>query len=165
MCGSGSLGTRIVVLGKESLDQGSRVMLDVPVSQPCRVQEIPDLVLRLEGVSQLRTVSDDAARTDSTSVIPEFPDRKRAKDKGTPTERTALRDFATMLPAGELNAVLQTCGTRSGWKVTRIALMTCPGSTLRLPRERLALAAWFMISVALPYPLRPQLVGFDVFER
>lgn len=67
-----SLGTRIVVLGKESLDQGSRVMLDVPVPQPCRVQEIPDLVLRLERVSQLRTASDDAARTDSTSAIPEF---------------------------------------------------------------------------------------------
>src|SRR6202043_3680251 len=39
-----SLGTRIIVLAKESLDQGSRVMLDVPVPQPCHDEEIPHLV-------------------------------------------------------------------------------------------------------------------------
>lgn len=60
-----SLGTRIVVLGRESLDQGSRVMLDVPVPQPCLDNEIPLLVLRLESVSQYGVFAEDGTRADS----------------------------------------------------------------------------------------------------
>ena len=54
-----SLGTRIVVLAKESTDQGSRVMLNVPVPQPCRDEEIPQLVLRVESVSQICAMTDE----------------------------------------------------------------------------------------------------------
>jgi NitT/TauT family transport system ATP-binding protein len=64
-----SLGTRIVVLGKESAEQGSRVMLDVPVPELCQDEEISDLVLRLENVSQLRTVRDAAGSGDSTAFL------------------------------------------------------------------------------------------------
>lgn len=67
-----SLGTRIVVLAKASLDQGSHVMLDVPVPQPCRDQEISHLMLRLESVSQLRSVTDDVLRTDAAPVVSEL---------------------------------------------------------------------------------------------
>jgi len=49
------LGTRVVVLAKESPEQGSRVMLDLPVPEPCHDDDIPRLVRRLESVS---TVSD-----------------------------------------------------------------------------------------------------------
>jgi len=45
------LGTRVVVLAKEAPDRGSRVMLDLPVPEPCHEDEIPRLVRRLEGVS------------------------------------------------------------------------------------------------------------------
>ncbi len=45
------LGTRVVVLAKETPEQGSRVMLDLPVPEPCREEEIPRLVRRLESVS------------------------------------------------------------------------------------------------------------------
>jgi len=45
------LGTRVVVLAKESPEQGSRVMLDLAVPEPCREEEIPRLVGMLEGVS------------------------------------------------------------------------------------------------------------------
>jgi ABC-type nitrate/sulfonate/bicarbonate transport system ATPase subunit len=44
------LGTRVIVLAKESSNQGSRVMLDMPVPQPCHEHEIPRLVDRLENV-------------------------------------------------------------------------------------------------------------------
>jgi NitT/TauT family transport system ATP-binding protein len=67
-----SLGTRIVVLAKASLDQGSHVMLDVPVPQPCHDHEISHLMLRLESVSQLRSVTDDVPRTDSAPVVSEL---------------------------------------------------------------------------------------------
>jgi NitT/TauT family transport system ATP-binding protein len=67
-----SLGTRIVVLAKASLDQGSHVMLDVAVPQPCHDHEISHLMLRLESVSQLRSVTDDVPRTDSAPVVSEL---------------------------------------------------------------------------------------------
>jgi NitT/TauT family transport system ATP-binding protein len=67
-----SLGTRIVVLAKESIDQGSRVMLDMPVSQPCQNEKIPDLVLRLESLSQTRPITDEIPRADCASVVSEL---------------------------------------------------------------------------------------------
>jgi NitT/TauT family transport system ATP-binding protein len=67
-----TLGTRIIVLAKESLDQGSRVMLDVPVPQPCHDEEIPHLVLRLESVSQIRTMDEEVSPADSASVVSEL---------------------------------------------------------------------------------------------
>jgi NitT/TauT family transport system ATP-binding protein len=42
------LGTRVIVLAKESPERGSRVALDFPVPEPCFEAEIPQLVLRLE---------------------------------------------------------------------------------------------------------------------
>lgn len=47
-----SLGTRVIVLAKDSPDAGSRVALDLPVPEPCHEEEIPRLVRRLERVSQ-----------------------------------------------------------------------------------------------------------------
>ena len=47
------LGTRVVVLAKETPEQGSRVMLDLPVPEPCHADDIPRLVRRLESVSSL----------------------------------------------------------------------------------------------------------------
>jgi NitT/TauT family transport system ATP-binding protein len=44
------LGTRIIVLARESAGQGSRVMLDLPVPEPCHEHEIPRLIDRLETV-------------------------------------------------------------------------------------------------------------------
>ncbi|MEO8598024.1 MAG: ABC transporter ATP-binding protein [Candidatus Solibacter sp.] len=47
------LGTRVVVLAKEGPDAGSRVAMDLTVPDPCREEEIPELMRRLEdGVLQ-----------------------------------------------------------------------------------------------------------------
>jgi NitT/TauT family transport system ATP-binding protein len=46
------LGTRVIVLAKESVDQGSRVAMDLAVPAPCGDEEIPSLVRRLERVSE-----------------------------------------------------------------------------------------------------------------
>jgi NitT/TauT family transport system ATP-binding protein len=67
-----SLATRVIVLAKDSPDQGSRVMLDLPVPEPCHEEEIPQLVCRLEGVSHLRAAPEDVAFTDSPSVVSEL---------------------------------------------------------------------------------------------
>jgi NitT/TauT family transport system ATP-binding protein len=45
------LGTRVIVLAKESPDTGSSVALDLHVPEPCHEDEIPGLVRRLERVS------------------------------------------------------------------------------------------------------------------
>ncbi len=45
------LSTRVVVLAKETPEQGSRVALDLAVPEPCREDDIPRLVRRLESVS------------------------------------------------------------------------------------------------------------------
>ncbi len=42
------LGTRVIVLAKQSPDRGSCVKLDLPVPDPCFEAEIPHLVHRLE---------------------------------------------------------------------------------------------------------------------
>jgi NitT/TauT family transport system ATP-binding protein len=46
------LGTRVVVLAKDSPEQGSREMLDLQVAENCHEEEIPRLVRRLENASQ-----------------------------------------------------------------------------------------------------------------
>jgi NitT/TauT family transport system ATP-binding protein len=46
------LGTRVIVLAKDSPDQGSRVMLDLSVPEPCHETEISRLIHRLESVSE-----------------------------------------------------------------------------------------------------------------
>jgi NitT/TauT family transport system ATP-binding protein len=46
------LGTRVVVLAKDSFTSGSSVRLDLPVPEPCCEEEIPRLVRRLESVAQ-----------------------------------------------------------------------------------------------------------------
>jgi NitT/TauT family transport system ATP-binding protein len=45
------LGTRVIVLAKETPDSGSRVALDLEVPEPCHEEEIPRLVRTLELVS------------------------------------------------------------------------------------------------------------------
>jgi NitT/TauT family transport system ATP-binding protein len=67
-----SLGTRVIVLAKESPDQGSRVMLDVAVPEPCRDEDIPRLVHRLESVSRVRTQAEDISIIGSPSIISEL---------------------------------------------------------------------------------------------
>jgi NitT/TauT family transport system ATP-binding protein len=47
-----ALATRVVVLARETPDHGSRVALDLAVPNPCREEDIPCLVRRLEAVSQ-----------------------------------------------------------------------------------------------------------------
>jgi NitT/TauT family transport system ATP-binding protein len=46
-----ALGTRVVVLAKETPEHGSRVMLDLQVPNPCHEADMPALVRRLENVS------------------------------------------------------------------------------------------------------------------
>lgn len=46
------LGTRVIVLAKESPGHGSRIVLDLPVPDPCGEAELPALVRRLESVSE-----------------------------------------------------------------------------------------------------------------
>jgi len=54
------LGTRVIVLAKESPDSGSRVALDLAVPEPCHEDEIPRLVRRLEHVSDNFAAAGDA---------------------------------------------------------------------------------------------------------
>lgn len=46
------MGTRIVVLAKNSPEEGSRVRLDLPVPNPCLEEDMPPLVRRLESESR-----------------------------------------------------------------------------------------------------------------
>lgn len=46
------MGTRIVVLAKDSAEEGSRVRLDLPVPNPCLEEDMPPLVRRLESESR-----------------------------------------------------------------------------------------------------------------
>ncbi len=46
------LASRIVVLAKDSPEVGSRIRLDLQIPQPCRAHEIPQLIRRLEEVSE-----------------------------------------------------------------------------------------------------------------
>jgi NitT/TauT family transport system ATP-binding protein len=47
-----ALGTRIVVLARDGVAGGSRIVADLDVPRPCQEDEIPHLVRRLERVSQ-----------------------------------------------------------------------------------------------------------------
>jgi NitT/TauT family transport system ATP-binding protein len=46
-----AMGTRVIVLGKEAPDAGSRVLLDFAVPDSCEAEQIPRLVDLLEGVA------------------------------------------------------------------------------------------------------------------
>jgi NitT/TauT family transport system ATP-binding protein len=46
------LGTRVLVLAKKTPEEGSRVMLDLPVPDSCDEEDLPRLVRRLESVSE-----------------------------------------------------------------------------------------------------------------
>src|SRR5579863_2297930 len=54
------LGTRVIVLAKESPDSGSRVALDLQVPEPCHEEQIPQLMRRLERVSHNLPEAEDA---------------------------------------------------------------------------------------------------------
>jgi NitT/TauT family transport system ATP-binding protein len=45
------LGTRVIVLAKQTPAEGSRVALELAVPEPCRGDEIPRLAYRLEHAS------------------------------------------------------------------------------------------------------------------
>jgi NitT/TauT family transport system ATP-binding protein len=51
------MGTRIVVLAKDSAEEGSRVRLDLPVPNPCLEEDMPPLVRRLESESRRSAVT------------------------------------------------------------------------------------------------------------
>jgi NitT/TauT family transport system ATP-binding protein len=55
------LGTRVIVLCRESPDRGSRIQLDLAVPDPCHPDEIPRLMRRLEGVSSQRSADGSLA--------------------------------------------------------------------------------------------------------
>ena len=55
------LGTRVIVLAKETPDEGSRVALDLPVPEPCHEDQIPRLVHRLEHASGCARQPEEAA--------------------------------------------------------------------------------------------------------
>jgi len=61
------LGTRVIVLAKDSPEHGSRVVLDLRVPDPCREDEIPHLVRRLECASE-NTEAAPAVSTSSLNV-------------------------------------------------------------------------------------------------
>jgi NitT/TauT family transport system ATP-binding protein len=54
------LGTRVIVLAKETPEEGSRVALDLAVPEPCREDQIPRLVNRLEHASGCAREPDEA---------------------------------------------------------------------------------------------------------
>lgn len=56
------LGTRVIVLANESPEHGSRIVMDLPVPDPCEEAEMPTLVKRLESVSE------SAARAEAVPV-------------------------------------------------------------------------------------------------
>lgn len=58
-----AMGTRVIVLAKTEPDEGSGLALDFSVPSPCRDDEIPLLVERLEGVSHLAEAEDTEAVT------------------------------------------------------------------------------------------------------
>jgi NitT/TauT family transport system ATP-binding protein len=45
------MGSRVVVLAKESPDVGSRIAFELAVPQPCEEEEMPQLIRRLERIS------------------------------------------------------------------------------------------------------------------
>lgn len=53
------LGTRVIVLAKESADQGSRVRLDLPVPSPCSEDELRRLISYLERISERAETADE----------------------------------------------------------------------------------------------------------
>jgi len=55
------LGTRVVVLAKETPDRGSHVALDLDVPEPCHTEQIPRLVSRLENASGCVREPEEAA--------------------------------------------------------------------------------------------------------
>ena len=46
------LGTRVIVLARDRAAQGSRIALDLPVPDSCQEGDVPELVKRLESVSE-----------------------------------------------------------------------------------------------------------------
>jgi NitT/TauT family transport system ATP-binding protein len=56
------LGTRVIVLAKDSPEEGSRVRLDVKIPERCREEEIPALVRHLEAASHSAAECEDLAQ-------------------------------------------------------------------------------------------------------
>ena len=67
------LGTRVIVLAKDTPDSGSRVALDLPVPEPCHEEQIPRLVRRLERVSHNLPETEDAIHAVQLTVIGRLP--------------------------------------------------------------------------------------------
>ena len=54
------LGSRVIVLAKETPEAGSQIALDLPVPEPCHEDQIPRLVHRLENASGCAREPEDA---------------------------------------------------------------------------------------------------------
>jgi NitT/TauT family transport system ATP-binding protein len=57
-----SLGTRVIVLARQTAAAASRVALDMPVPEPCDEEEVPRLVRRLERVATSCSNGSDRSR-------------------------------------------------------------------------------------------------------
>ena len=55
------LGTRVIVLARETPEHGSRVKLDLAVPEPCAEEEASRLAQRLEGASEKTPEIEDIA--------------------------------------------------------------------------------------------------------
>jgi len=54
------LGSRVIVLAKEATADGARIVMDLPVPEPCHQEQIPRLVHRLEHASGCARESEEA---------------------------------------------------------------------------------------------------------
>jgi NitT/TauT family transport system ATP-binding protein len=63
------LGTRVIVLAKDAPDEGSRVMLDLPVPEACHEEEMSRLAHRLETASRASVELEGAASVSSGSSL------------------------------------------------------------------------------------------------
>jgi NitT/TauT family transport system ATP-binding protein len=54
------LGSRVIVLAKESADVGAQIAIDLPIPEPCHQDQIPRLVHRLEHASGSAREPEDA---------------------------------------------------------------------------------------------------------
>jgi len=63
------VGSRVLVLAKETPDDGSRVVLDLEVPDASRDEEFPELVRRLENASEGKSVSGLSTRSGLKIVV------------------------------------------------------------------------------------------------
>jgi NitT/TauT family transport system ATP-binding protein len=70
------IGSRVVVLAKETPDHGSRVVLDLAVPDISRDDDLPELVRRLEQASEGKSAAGDSARS-GLKIVARSPTRTK----------------------------------------------------------------------------------------